>query len=289
MAWQRKIPFGYAILRGIVTASPAEADAVRNIYTLYLNGLSYSKIAEEMMRREIPYHKHTPVWNKHMVKRILENQKYLGADGYPRLVADEDFLAAQLLRGDKNVYAPCPAFIEPIREKCRCGACGGRMARDTKSHGRPRWRCESEPCGNRHYISDESLRNTVADQLSELASMPHLLRRTLHAPRKETSLEPVRLQNQINHEFNRADTSPEYLRVLIMACFTEQYNELPDPTPHYKLQALLERLERGPAADEDTLREIFAQVVRAIRIKADGSVALELVDGQILNREETRQ
>lgn len=288
MAWQRKIPFGYTIQGGVLTTSPTEADVVKNIYTLYLNGLSYSKIAEEMMRRGVHYHAHTVEWNKHMVKRIIENQKYLGADGYPRLVADEEFLAAQRLRQDKNTYAPCPAFIEPIREKCRCGACGSRMARDTKSHGRPRWLCENDACGNRKSIPDEELRNVVAAQLSELALAPHLLRKYLQPPKRETSLEPVRLQNQINYEFNRADTSPEYLRVLILACFTEQYNELPDPTPHHRLQNLLERLERRPA-NEDTLQELYAQAVRSVLIGKSGAIALELADGQIFDREEARQ
>ena len=288
MAWQRKTPFGYGIQGGVLSASPTEADVVRNIYTLYLSGLSYSKIAEEMMCRGVHYHKHKPEWNKHMVKRILENQKYLGADGYPRLVADEDFLAAQHLRQDKSTYAPCPALIEPIREKCRCGACGSRMARDTKSHSRPRWLCEKEACGNRRYIPDEELRDAVAQRLSELAQAPHMLRRTLHPPKRETSLEPVRLQNQINCEFNRADTSPEYLRVLISACFTEQYNELSDPTPHHRLQTLLERLENGPA-DEDTIWELFDQAVRSVRIGRSGAIALELADGQIFVREEARQ
>lgn len=288
MAWQRKTPFGYAIQSGVLTASATEADAVRNIYTLYVSGLSYSKIAEEMMRRGVHYHRHTPEWNKHMVKRILENQKYIGADRYPRLVADEDFLRAQHLREDKTTYAPCPAYIEPIREKCRCGACGNRMTRDTKSHGRPRWLCGNEACGNRRSIPDEELRDEVAAQLSELALAPHLLRKYLHPPKRETSLEPLRLQNQINCEFNRADTSLEYLRVLILACFTEQYNELPDPTPHHRLKNLLERLERHPA-NEDTLQELFTQVVCSVRIGQNGAIALKLADGQIFEREEARQ
>lgn len=286
MAWQRKTPFGYAIQGGVLTASPVEAETVRSIYAQYLAGLSYSMIAEEMTRRGVRYHTHTAEWNKHMVKRILENQKYLGADGYPRLVADEDFLAALHLRQDKNTYAPCPAFMDPIRENCRCAICGARMVRDTKSHGRPRWRCEKAACGNGRSIPDEELRDTVARRLTELALAPHLLRCGLHPPERETSLEPVRLQNQINYEFNRADTSPEYLRVLISACFTEQYNELPDPTPHHRLQTLLERLENGPA-DEDTLWELFDQAVRSVRIGRNGAIALELADGQIF--EEARQ
>lgn len=286
MAWQRKTPFGYTIQGDALTACPTEAEAVKSIYALYLSGLSYSKIAEEMTRRGIHYHAHTPEWNKHMVKRILENQKYLGAGGYPRLIGDKDFLAAQHLREDKNTYAPCPALIKPIREKCRCGACGARMIRDTRSHGRPRWRCENDACGNRRCLPDEDLRAAVAEQLRELAQAPRLLR--LPALRRETSLEPVRLQNEINHELNQVEASPEYLKVLILACAAEKYNELSDPTPQYRLRRLRERLEDGPA-DEETLRELFDQAVRSVRIGQSGAITLELTDGQIFEREGARQ
>lgn len=286
MAWQRKTPFGYVVQGGELTASPTEAETVRNIYSMYLAGLSYSKIAEEMMHRGVHYHAHTLEWNKHMVKRILENQKYLGAGGYPRLVSDEDFLGAQLQREDKNTYAPCPAVIKPIREKCRCGACGARMVRDTKSHGRPHWHCENDACGVGRYLPDEELRDAVAERLRELAQAPHLLR--LPALRRETSLEPVRLQNEINHEFNQVEASPEYLKVLILACATEKYNELTDPTPLYRLRRLRARLEDGPT-DEETLRELFDQAVRSVRIGQSGAITLELPDGHIFEREEARQ
>ena len=287
MAWQRKIPFGYAIQGGALIASATEADVVRNIYSLYLAGLSYSKIAEEMMRRGVHYHRHTPAWNKNMVKRILENQKYLGADHYPRLVADEDFLGAQLQREDKNTYAPCPAFIDPIREKCRCGACGARMVRDTKSHGRSHWCCESETCGSNRYIRDEDLWDAVEAQLRALAEQPHLLSWDIWGNQNETSMEPIRLQNEINHEFNRSDASPEYLKVLILACVTEKYNELPDPTPLHNLQKLRERLEQGPA-DEDALQALLSQAVRSICIGQQGGISLKLMNGQNFVREEAQ-
>ena len=117
MAWQRKTPFGYMVRGGETVPCPTEADAVQNIFTRYLAGASFGRIAEEMSRGNIPYHQHTSQWNKHMVKRILENGKYLGTDVYPRLISDEEFLAAQIQREDKTDYAPCPTALNPVREK----------------------------------------------------------------------------------------------------------------------------------------------------------------------------
>ena len=93
MAWQRKIPFGYQVQNGRINCHPEEAELVRAIFSRYLLGGSYSQIADEMTQQGVRYHQHTAQWNKHMVKRILENERYLGMDGYPQLVTDEEFLA----------------------------------------------------------------------------------------------------------------------------------------------------------------------------------------------------
>ena len=116
MAWQRKIPFGYQVQNGRINCHPEEAELVRAIFSRYLLGGSYSQIADEMARQGVRYHQHTAQWNKHMVKRILENERYLGMDGYPQLVTDEEFLAVRLRRGEQNTYAPCPSEIIPIRD-----------------------------------------------------------------------------------------------------------------------------------------------------------------------------
>lgn len=55
MAWQRKTPFGYMVQNGETIPCPAEADAVQGIFTRYLAGASYGRIAEEMSRGNVPY------------------------------------------------------------------------------------------------------------------------------------------------------------------------------------------------------------------------------------------
>ena len=71
MAWQRKTPFGYMVRGGEIVPCPAEADAVQDIFTRYLAGASFSRIAEEMSRGNIPYHRHTSQWNKQMTKILF--------------------------------------------------------------------------------------------------------------------------------------------------------------------------------------------------------------------------
>ena len=182
MAWQRKIPFGYQVQNGRINCQPEEAKFVRSIFSHYLLGSSYSQIADEMARQGVRYHQHTAQWNKHMVKRILENERYLGMDGYPRLVTDEEFLAVRLRRREQNTYAPCPSEIIPIRNKAVCALCGEKMTRDTKSHGRPRWRCKNPECGGSVYLDDSIILERVMQKLKVLAHSPEHIQLPKAAP-----------------------------------------------------------------------------------------------------------
>ena len=57
---------------------PQEAEVVRLIYKLYLDGLSVKAIADCMMQRGIPNKNGEPEWRHDMVLRILKNEKYAG-------------------------------------------------------------------------------------------------------------------------------------------------------------------------------------------------------------------
>ena len=286
MAWQRKIPFGYMIRGGLIQTHPQEAGAVRYIFDQYLAGASLLTIAEDMTRQGIRYHQHTAEWNKHMVKRILENAKYIGEDNYPRLVSDEDFTAAQHRKAERNTYAPLPARIQPICNMVICTRCGGRMARGTRSYGRVSWRCQGPDCGQTVTVSDEALARQVEERLRELAQAPHLL--TASEPeRTEPDMEAIRLQNELNQAFNRGAEQPEYIKNLAFDLAVRWYGQLPDPTPAHELEHLRVRLEQGPA-DANTLADLLRTAVRAVRLTPEKQVELELINGTVIAEKEAR-
>lgn len=281
MAWQRKIPFGYIIEGGVSQPHPREADAVRYIFGQYLAGASLLAIAEDMTRQGPRYHQHTPAWNKNMVKRVLENAKYTGAEGYPPLVSNENFAAARCQRSSRNTYAPLSAEIRPILGKMVCAQCGGGLARGTRSHGRVYWRCQD--CGQSVSISDEALAEIVNRRLRELSQAPHLL--TAPEPQQTgPDLDTVRLQNELTLALNRGGESPECIKSLILATAAQRYGQLPDPTPAHELERIRTQLKQGPA-DADALSALLATAVRAVRLAPDKTVELELVNGTIITEE----
>lgn len=282
MAWQRTIPFGYRMRHGEIVRDPAEADAVKDIFARYLQDESFQHIAVALTASGVRYHQHTDCWNKNMVKRILENAHYLGDETYPSIINEKDFLAARMLKSDKNSHAPC-AVSAGIREKTVCGRCGAKLRRACKNRKSSRWDCENPDCGHTFHISDEQLNATVNALLETLAHTSEAL-----TPRIPSEPMPrgnaQRVANELTNAFNRGTESVEYLRTLVFACAAERYNELPDGSLQHKVDKLRERLESGEYG-ETIHQELLKTVVRSIRIADHNIITLELVNGQHIGKE----
>lgn len=97
----RKLPFGYQMRMGEIVRNEPEAKAVQDIFLQYTLGASLKEIAEQMSKTG-PSYDEGKSWNKNMVARILENAKYIGTDGYPKLVDIKLFGAAAEKRQTKQ-------------------------------------------------------------------------------------------------------------------------------------------------------------------------------------------
>ena len=103
MKSHRNIPFGYMMRDGEIVLRPEESVAVREIFDMYLRGMSLKSIAALMT---VPYNV-DKVWNKNMVSRILENMHYTGADGYPAIIEPEMFRTANEIKQRKAAACIC--------------------------------------------------------------------------------------------------------------------------------------------------------------------------------------
>lgn len=106
MLKNRSIPFGYCMVNGKYALNTIEAETVRKIFADYIGGKSLKTIAAEMT---LPYKIGKATWNKNMVCRVLENEKYIGGNGYPQIVTSEDFRQAAQIKTERNTYRkPAP-------------------------------------------------------------------------------------------------------------------------------------------------------------------------------------
>lgn len=106
MKKNRNIPFGYCIVNGEYALNAAEAEAVKQIFEQYIGGKSLNNIAAEMT---VPYNQSKPIWNKNMVKRVLENRRYIGENGFIQIISCDDFYTAEKIKAEKcTIKQPKP-------------------------------------------------------------------------------------------------------------------------------------------------------------------------------------
>ena len=114
----RKQPFGYRMTLGEITIQPEEAETVRSIYLQYIAGISFKQLAEQLQAEDVPYDEDKS-WNKNMVSRILEDDRYIGKEEFPALITAEQFHAAQKRRKEMR-----PAYKQTPAQKALRRLCG---------------------------------------------------------------------------------------------------------------------------------------------------------------------
>jgi len=273
--------------QGMLGCERTEVETVKQIFSMYLAGHSMKRIAEAMTEQGVAYHRDKPCWNKNMVKRILDNRKYLGEGEYPRIIRDEDFLAAQQLKEDRNLYAPCPTNIAPIKEKLVCGVCGSGMMRLSLGKGTARWKCQNPDCPCAVRFPDSGLCGKVDDCLRVIVQTPELLADCEASPPPVQS-DVMRLENELVAAFNRGSESAEYMKTLIFAVAAEKYLQLPDQAYQNRVNILYEKVNTQGMTDQ-LKQELMDTVVHCIRIGPGSTVTLQLFNGRFAEGEEKKE
>ena len=249
---------------------PEEQRAVSMVFTLYNAGVSYQAISDALNRQSIPYCREVPLWNKHKVKRLLENPRYTGKEGYPILVEADIFQAAQEKTAEKNArkqsHGEKPA-IARLTPYFRC-TCGGKMTRlggGWQNSGKLYLRCEG--CGNTAVMDMDATVNGIVRQFRD-HEQPSC---TACTP----SAEVMRLDNAINRGLEQP-ASPEAVMALILQGAAARYACCPEPSA-----------ESEPS---DSLTEAdwrrFQRAVSHITISQDTEVTLIFTDKKATGKDE---
>lgn len=171
----RFVPFGYEISNGEIRVVNKEAEVVRNIFTLYVQGQSLRTISERLNMISVTYAGDGRKWDKNIVKRILDNRRYAGMNEYPAIIPNETARIAHEIKEKK--YIGINQDVKPrndaYHEKCRCAACGGKLTKFHKVGGSCRkiyWRCADRNCeGYKHWVNEAVLEEILADILNEIS------------------------------------------------------------------------------------------------------------------------
>lgn len=280
MPKNRTIPFGYCMKNGEITTEPKEVYAVVTIFNGYLNGKSLVEIAKLMETEKIRYSQDSERWNKNMVKRIIENEKYLGNDTYPQIIAENIFEQAN----EKRVRKATSLFVisedlREIRNRTYCSECGHRLSRIGGNSKYEHWDCRNPDCYKLEYrITDQMIIGAVLNVLNSVIANPSLLESggeiSIYAPTADI----VRQQNEINRmtdspqvDFDRIKS--EIIRLAEMKYDCCSYNDSPQKTE--ELKALFENHEQLNTLDIG----LFKSCVSKIWISHFCVIEIELING----------
>ena len=280
MPKNRTIPFGYGMKNGEITTNPKEVYAVVTIFDEYLNGKSLSEIANLMQYENIRYSEDSDYWNKNMVKRIIENEKYLGNDTYPQIIAENIFKQANEKRVRKATRLNLISDdLQELRNRTYCSECGHRFSRIGGNSKYEHWDCRNPDCYRLEYrLTDQMIIGAVLNVLNSAIANPSLLESggdiSIYSPTEDI----VRKQNEINQmtdspqvDFDRVKA--EIFRLAEMKYDCCSYNDSPQKTE--ELIALLQNNEQLNTLDIG----LFKSCVSKIWISHFCTIEVELING----------
>ena len=286
MPKNRKIPFGYCMKNGVIITEPKEGYAVETIFEEYLRGKSLAEIAKLMETEKIRYAENSEHWNKNMVKRIIENEKYLGNETYPQIIAEDIFKRANEKRVKKSTTINLISEdLQEIRKRTYCTQCGHKLSRIGGNSKYEHWDCRNPDCYRFEYrITDQMIIGAVLNVLNSAIANPSLLESGGEISTYAPTADIVRQQNEINRmtdsvqvDFDRAKA--EIFRLAEMKYHCCSYNDSPQKTE--ELKALLSEYCSDQNHQQLNTLDIglFKSCVSKIWISHFCTIEVELING----------
>ena len=280
MAKNRTIPFGYCMKNGEITTEPKEVYAVVTIFDEYLKGRSLSEIAKLMQTEKIRYNAVSDKWNKNMVKRIIENEKYLGTEKYSQIIDDDTFRLTNEKRIRKaTTLNLISEDLQEIRKRTYCTECGHRLSRIGGNSKYEHWDCRNPDCYKLEYrLTDQMIIGAILTVLNSAIANPSLLESGGEISTYSPTVDIARQQNEINQmtdspqvDFDRVKSEIFKLAEMKYDCCS--YNESPQKTD--ELKELLKGHEQLNMLDID----LFKACVSRIWISHFCTIEVEFING----------
>ena len=281
----RTLPYGYCCVDGIITAHSEESAVVSDICTAYLAGKSLLTIAEILNEKHIEYMPGVFGWNKARLKRILEDERYLGKAPYQRIISQEAYEAIQAVKNARNTQKETDrqSDIYQLTVPVMCPVCQSRMKRiyASKRKCKTRWVCENQECRLSLDKEDGDLLKSITEMVNHLIANPQIIR--MQTPQAtEPSMELRILNNEIARMLDSTDIKRDELRAKMLQSISQKYKEI-DPVPYTTRKLITELTEAEPLTAFSA--ELIGRTVNAVILHIDKSVSLILTNNQIIGKE----
>lgn len=233
---------------GEIALHPQESKLVEYIFQQYLAGATYNTLVEELREQSIPYDE-GKLWNKNMVARILEDSRYTGERGYPPVIDREALEKALEKRSAKQTAAPKTDTQKLLR----------------RFSGRP---------------STARMERQVLDLLNGLIISPEQLRLPATAPPDRST--ELNLQRELDRVMECQPIDEDAAKALILSIAAAQYSAV-DSREYETVR--LRRVFSGRQSTTALDAELLQRSVSAIHCHNDGSLNIQLKNGQVIGKE----
>ena len=206
--YQTKAPFGYKMVDKKLIIDESQAKIVKMIYSDYLNGLGFQKIAKKLNDMKIKTNRGNN-FEVRTIEYILKNQIYCGTvtwnsitkEGkYPIIISKEDFNKVQeKIKTNKEKFKHIKNNAQQhwLRKLVKCSNCGSTLTTTQNalqcigySHG---------SCNESHYISINKISKAILEQLKKDFNYPINLK--IKKTNKSSEIEELEiLENLIEKE-----------------------------------------------------------------------------------------
>lgn len=284
---KRNVPFGYQYKNGLITTHPQEAAVLNHIFSEYQKGMSLLEIANRLNDDNVEYQPGVTDWNKSRIMRLIEDERYIGKDGFPAIIDEDTHQTMIEMKSLKNTQHSTDRTSEifHIDVPVICPTCGGEMVRRHDSRFRrcqQRWVCSNAGCRTVIHKADSDLLDNITVLLNRVIVNPGLVQ----IPAKDESAPTVRVlkaENEIARTLDTLDHDKNTLRKRILECASLRYADIESaPYIAHRLKATL--------ADAEPLSAfslaLFKRAVKEILIEKDGAVTITLINNQTIRKDD---
>lgn len=282
---KRNCPYGYYFINGHLDIHPKEQPIVSEIYDGYLSGKSLLNIANELNERNVEFMPGIIGWNRARLKRILEDERYLGNETCPAIISKEIYDAVQRIKESRNTQKDVDrnADIFQIAVPVRCPVCGSEMHRrnDNRTKCGQRWTCKREDCRKIIAVSDEELLSEITELMNIVIADPEsiaILKPVIYEPSSELR----KLNNEIDRTLEDFSIHKETLKKQLLQSVALKYKEI-DNAVYAAKRLKADFANASPLSDFSP--ELFNRTVSELLLCENGSVILTLTNGQRIGKE----
>ena len=241
----RKQPFGYKITLGEIVIQAEEASVVQQIFKQYLMGESLQRLADTLQEQGVTYDDGRS-WNKNTIARILEDNRYTGEKGYPKLIEPEQLQAVAEKRTQKAAPPQKTELQKTLRKLCR-----------------------------------KSISATVERQVTALLNSLLQTPALIEQPQRCQSRIASSAQTELDEILEQQPIDEERAKSVILKVATEQFEALGDE--EYETIRLRRQFTAATEPSAELLKSTVAEVVvdqRQVRLRLKNGQIIERSDLQ---------